>query len=500
MGIIQKQSIRSTIGISIGFIVGAFNLLVLAPKLLSPEQLGLTRLITDLGITLATLGTFGALPVIYKFFPFYKSLLPKEKNDLSFITLMVCITGFAVICLAGYVFKDTIVQKYSTKSPLFVQYSYLVYPFCLFYLLFAWIESFGWSFKKGFTSNMLRELLPRLLFTVLLVLLTLKLISFTLFLFLFSCSYLLPVAILYAVLKRTGDFDFNTSISKLSVRLKGKMLSFGLFHFGAQFLNLLSTTADTFIISSKAARGLADTAIFLIATYVVTLMEIPQRSITAISIPVLSEAWKTKNMQSIRNIYTKSVTNLLIVGLAMFCLILLNVRNLAIFLGKDYQGIELLVFFLGVGKLVNLGTGANTQIISTSNYWKADFTTNVIYTIIALPLNYILIAHFGVLGAAYSTLIASSFYNAMRFTFLWVKFGLQPYTWKDLLAIAYAAFSGIAAYYIPHTNNIYTDAAIHTAVFCIIFFPAVYFTGISEEVNQIIKKYILSIKGIIFRR
>ena len=55
MGIIQRQSIRSTIGISAGFLIGAFNLLVLAPKFLTTEQLGLTRLITDLGITLATL-------------------------------------------------------------------------------------------------------------------------------------------------------------------------------------------------------------------------------------------------------------------------------------------------------------------------------------------------------------------------------------------------------------------------------------------------------------
>ncbi len=82
MGTIQKQSIRSTIGISIGFAIGAFNLLVLAPKLLTTEQLGLTRLITDLGITLATLCTLGSLPVIYKFFPFYKSHLSPKK--LSF--------------------------------------------------------------------------------------------------------------------------------------------------------------------------------------------------------------------------------------------------------------------------------------------------------------------------------------------------------------------------------------------------------------------------------
>jgi len=500
MGIIQKQSIRSTISISIGFAIGAFNLLVLQTHILTTEQLGLTRLISELGITLATLCTLGSMPVVNKFFPFYKDHLSPEKNDLPFVTIMVCFSGFIIMCIGGYALRGVIIQKFSARSPLFVQYSWLIYPFCLFYLLYLWLEGFGWSFKKGATSNLLRELVPRLLFTLSIILLAVRVINLIQFLVLFSLSYLLPAAILFIILRKTGEFNFNTTISKLTTRLKSKMINFGLFIFGAQFLNLLSRNADTFIISSKAERGLTDTAVFTIALYVVTLMDIPQRSITAISIPVLAESWKNKNMKNISNIYTKSVANLLIIGLSMFCVVLVNVHNLAIFLGKDYKGIELVIFFLGLSKLIDLGTGANAQIISTSNYWKVDFTTTVIFTIIALPLNYILIAHYGLIGAAYATLIAICFYNAMRFGFLWIKFGLQPYTWKDVLAVVYAAMAGAVSYYIPRISNIYADSALRTLVFCVLFFPPVYFTGISAEVNQLIKKYVLLIKGIIFRR
>jgi O-antigen/teichoic acid export membrane protein len=500
MGIIQKQSIRSTIGISIGFAIGAFNLLVLAPKFLTTEQLGLTRLITDLGITLATLCTLGSLPVIYKFFPFYKSYLPPGKNDLPSITILICCTGFVVLSSAGYLFRNIIIQKFSTKSPLFVEYSWLVYPFCLFYLLYLWLEAFSWSFKKGVVSNLLREMAPRLLFTVLLLLFFFRIITLLEFLLLFSLSYLFPALVLFIVLRRTGQFNFNASFSSLTMRLKSKMINFGLFIFGAQFLNLLSRTADTFIISSKSPRGLTDTAVFTIATYVVTLMEIPQRSITSISIPVLSESWKNKNIKNISNIYTKSVANLLIIGLSMFCLVLLNVHNLGIFLGKDYKGIETVVFFLGISKLIDLGTGANSQIISTSNYWKVDFATTVIFTIIALPLNYILIAYNGLMGAAYATLIAIVFYNGMRFGFLWFKFGLQPYTWKDVLAIAYAGIAVLLSYWVPRMSNIFADSVLRSLVFCMLFFPPVYFTGVSAEVNQLIKKYILLIKVAIFRK
>jgi len=500
MGIIQKQSIRSTIGISIGFAIGAFNLLILQRHIITPEQFGLTRIITDIGITLATLCTFGSLPVIYKFFPFYKSHLSPQKNDLPFITMLVCVAGFVVICSFGYAFQHLIVQKYSSKSPLFVQYSWLIYPFCFCYLFFIWIEAFSWSFKKGVVSNTLREMAPRLLFTLLLVLYFFRVISLNWFALLFSLSYLLPAVALFFMLRKTGEFNFNASFSSLTQRLKGKMINFGLFIFGAQFLNLLSKTSDSLIISSVADNGLVDLAVFNIATYIVTLMEIPQRSITSISTPILSESWKNKDLKNISNIYTKSVANLLIIGLAMFCLLLLNVHNLSAYLGDDYKGIETVVFFLGVSKLIDLGTGANAQIISTSNYWKVDFITNVILTLIALPLNYILIKHFKLMGAAYATLIAIGFFNAMRFGFLWYKFGLQPYTIKDLLAIVYAAIAALTCNYIPRVSNIFLDAGIRTTVFCALFFPAVYFTGVSAEVNQMIKKYVLLIKGIIFRK
>jgi O-antigen/teichoic acid export membrane protein len=219
-------------------------------------------------------------------------------------------------------------------------------------------------------------------------------------------------------------------------------------------------------------------------------MEIPQRSLTSITTPVLAEAWKNKDLRNIGHIYQRSVTNLLIIGVVMFCLILLNAKNLAEFLGKDYKGIEMVVFFLGIGKLIDLGTGANTQVIGTSNYWKVDFTTNVIYTVLALPLNYILITHFGLMGAAYSTLISITLYNLMRFGFLWYKFGLQPYTWKDLLALFMGAVAAFVAYAIPDPGSFYVDAVVRTAVFCVLFIPAIYFLRISTEINLMIEKFL----------
>ena len=496
MGVIQKQSIQSTFINAFGFIIGAFNILILAPKFLTADEFGLTRIITEAGMTLAALCTLGCIPVVNKFFPFYKSYLKPKKNDLPFITLAVCITGFVIMCFAGYGAKDIVVRKFSERSPLFVEYSYLVYPFAFFWLLFIWLESFSWSFRKGVVSNTLKETLARVFFSILLLAFYYQLISLNQVFVLFSFQLLLPVIVLFFILRKTGEFMFVPSISPVTARLKGKMVNFGLFVFGAQFLSLLSRTVDTFILASKSDRGLADAGVFTIATYVVALMEIPQRSITSISVPVLAESWKNKDTKRISNIYTKSVSNLLVIGLGMFGLIWLNIHNLAGYLGKDFAGIEVIVLFMGVGTLIDLGTGANSQIISTSSYWKVDFTTNVIYTFIALPLNYILISRYGLMGAAYAFLISRAVFNSMRFGFLWVKFGLQPYSFKSVLAISIAIVCTLITYYIPRVPSVIADAVVRCTVFLLMFLPSIYFARISEEINQIMRSFL---KRISFR-
>src|SRR5690606_24520850 len=194
-----------------------------------------------------------------------------------------------------------------------------------------------------------------------------------------------------------------TPISSVTRRLKGRMINFGLFVFGAQFFHVLSRTNDTFLIFG--IKGLAETAVFAIASYVIAVLEIPQRSLNAISTPVLAEAWKNNDLSSIENIYKKSVANLLLIGLGLFGLIFLNIHNLSAFLGTGYENITLIVFIMGMAKVLDLGTGINAIIIGTSNYWKFDFYTNIAYTLLSIPLNFVLIKAYGLEGLAFSMLI-----------------------------------------------------------------------------------------------
>jgi len=501
MGIIQRQSIQSTFIILSGFVIGAVNLLILFPAFFSQAEIGMTRALMDISLTLATMATLGSLPVIYKFYPFYKDYLDKNKNDLPFISAIVCLIGFLLVLLGGYIFQDWIIRKLG-KSPEFAEYFYLVYPFTFLFLMYLWLEAFAWGLKKTPTSNFLKETLLRLIVTVLILLFAFRFLNLKQFMNLFGFAYLLPAFILLFILHRSGEWKLKfMSLSKVSRRMGKRMISFSIFVFSAQFLNVLSKTSDT--IFAIGFQGLPQAGIFAIATYLVTVMEIPQRSINAISTPILAENWKNRDMKNISDIYKKSVSNLLVIGTGLFCLILLNVSNVVDmmnYIGRksnaDYSVIVQIVMFMGLARVIDLGTGINTQIIATSNFWKFDFYTNILYTLLALPLNFILIKKFGILGLAYANLISLTVYNFVRYAFLFKKFGLQPYTYKSLLTILIATLSFLIAWLIPINFHWLISIILHTMIFCLFFIPSIYFGKVAPEINGVTDKMLQKLKEV----
>ncbi len=481
MGIIQKQGTRSSLFLLIGFCIGGINTIFLFPKIFSQAEYGLTRALLDTATILSILATLGTTPVIYKFFPYYRSLTTRKTNDLPFITGLICLMGFIAICIAGYIFKDFIIRKLG-KSPLFADNFFLVYPFTFFMLFYTWLEAFGWSFKKTVTTNFLKETFIRLLTTVLILFVFLGWMSTMQFMQWFSLSYALPALILLILLIRTKEWTFNFSISKVTRRLKPKMITFGLFVFGASFLNIASRTVDSFMIIGL--EGLAQTAIFLIASYLITFMDLPLRSINAIATPIIAESWKEKNYTNIATIYQKSTITLLVAGLFIYLMVLLNIHNLTLFLGTNYAEVPMVVLIMGIAKLIDLGTGVNGQIIGTSTNWRFDFFTNVLLTLLAFPLNFFLIKKFGIMGAAYSNLIAISLFNLVRLTFIYKKYGWQPYTINHVKVIVFSVLLFTSIYFIPFMMNMYVDTVVRSLLFASIFIPVILRLRVSEELNH----------------
>lgn len=487
---IQRQSILSSLVIFAGFGFGALNLLILQPRILSTEQWGMTRVVTELAVLLASLSTLGTPSVVAKFMPFYRRYLPANRSDLAGFTAII-FTGGLIFTLAGFALaKSGMVYLFGQRTPYFEAYYMYIGLFIFFQAMFMYLEVFAWFAGKTVVSNLLKEFVFRVLTTTCLLLFALKWIDFDGFMLLFGCIYLPNVAYLGYTLYRSGHLHFHFRPSSVTRRLQKKMFSLGSFVFLTGLSNIAFLVCDTLFLASLFSFSKA--GIYAIAQYFSQVLEIPMRSMQASSIPLISEYWRAKNYHGLQSIYRKSSMTLLIAGLGLGGLILINLRNINAFFPVDYQGIVTPIALLMIARWINLGTGLNAIIIQLSTYWRFDFISTLSYSLVGIPINYLLIKNFGMMGAAMANILAVALYNGLRWVFLYYKFGLQPFTWQTLLVfLAGIGLIGLV-YLIPQAGNLYIDGIWRSALFASLFLIFVLLSGVSEEVQQLWKKWVLN--------
>lgn len=492
MGQIRKQAILSSIVIYIGFFVGFINtwfFIRSGEHAFTPEQYGLTRLFFDIGQLMYAVSAFGVVAVVYKFFPYYKDNLEKKENDLYTWLLLIPMFGFLLVIGGGLLFEPLIVQKFSARSPIFVDYYHWTFLFGFGTLLFSILESFAWTYQKTIYSNFLRETGLRLLTLLLVMLFFFNLVEFDGFIKLFSLMFIVIALFLLFYLKRGGDLHFTLKESRVTKKFKGKMFALSSYVYGGSLIMILSQVADSIIISSVSENGIKDTGVYNLSSYIANLIQVPQRSIVAVTVAALSIAWKNKNLAEIERLYKRTSINLLLLGLFIFLGVWLNVEDAfdLLKIQGDYKAGLMVVFVLGITKLIDAGTGVNGQIIATSIHWRFEFFTGVILILLILPLNYFLIKQYGIVGSAYANLISFVIYNAIRYVFLLRKYRLQPFSSKTILALVTGAVAYFISYYLFTDMNGWMGVFLRSSLFSIIFISAVFALKLTPDAMQLVE-------------
>jgi O-antigen/teichoic acid export membrane protein len=494
MGSIRKQTIISSILVYFGFFIGAVNLFFYTKigsnhGAFTLEQFGLTRIFFDFAQNMYSFGSLGIIPVIYKFYPYYKDNLAKQQIDLMTWSMVTALVGFILVVFAGYFFQPIFLHQYERGSTLMVTYYYWMFPFALGMLLFSVLEGFCWALQKTVISNFLKETGLRLVTFVFIVLFYFKCISFALFIKLFAFLYLIIFFVLVIYLIRTKQLHFSFTVSRVTKKFRKKMLSMQILVFLGTCIASIAATIDSFIIAKF--QGLAVVAIFGVAQYAANIVQVPQRSIQSISAGVLSRAWKDKNMLEIARIYYRSCINLLIISLFIFGNIWLNVfQGMELMhIQKEYEKGLGVLFILGMVRIIDAGTGLNGMVINTSTFWRLDFYSGVILLAFRLPLTYYLIKNYGIIGSAFAELAAYSVYNFIRFEFLRRKFKLQPFNSKTLFTLGFALIAYCISYLLFNGIQGWFGICIRTTVFSILFILTIIYGNITPDAGQLIEQF-----------
>jgi len=329
----------------------------------------------------------------------------------------------------------------------------------------------------------------RFLTLLLILLFYFSAISYDGFIKLFAILYIIIAVVLGFILIRSKHFRFTFSISYVTRKFKKKMATLAAYIYGGTIILILSQVADSIMIASISEKGIIDAGIYSLAAYVANLIQVPQRSMIAITIPVLSQAWKDKNLGEINRIYQRTSINLLLIGLFIFGGIWLSINDAFTVLEvqKDYEAGLQVIFFLGIARLIDAGTGVNAQIIGTSTQWRFEFLTGVILLTLFLPLNYILIKQFGIVGSAYSNVISFAVYNAIRIWFLWYKYKLQPFNSKTILSLVLTLAAYLICYYLFQNMEGWTGIILRSILFGILFVAGVFVMKLTPDALQLLE-------------
>lgn len=497
MSQIRRQSIIASVMVYIGFALGFINTYLFTKEGgFTKEEYGLVGIFVAIASLMYAAANLGMPAYIGKFFPYYKGNVQQKQNDLLTWALFFSLIGFCIVTIAGLYFKNLIILKFGKNSPLLVHYYYWIFPFGLGLTLYSILEAYAWQLHRAIITNFLREILFRFFTTILIVLTLAGLITqFDVFIKIYSFTYMGIAIFLLVYLLSKNEIHFTFKKSIVTKKFRDKIFVLVSFVFGGALVYGISLIFDSLVIASVLPGGLESVAVFSLGQYMASLIQAPQRGILASSVGPLSQAWKDKNMAKIDRIYKQSSINQLIFAAGMFALIWLNFTDgiLTFGLQKGYLDAKWVFFFVGIYRIVDMGTGVNSQIIGTSTQWRFEFFTGIILILLTLPLTYILTkSPLEILGPPIASLISFVIYNAIRYWFLLYKFKLQPFTIKTLYTLLLAIFTYFVCWFLFRQQQGFWWMVLRSTVFLSIYIFGMLKLDLSSDVlpvwNTLLKK------------
>jgi O-antigen/teichoic acid export membrane protein len=260
------------------------------------------------------------------------------------------------------------------------------------------------------------------------------------------------------------------------------MIRFGLLLAVASFASMALRRIDAIVLGAASLKlvGVYTTAIFIAA-----FIEVPLGALERISHTRVSDCFARNDMQQVEKIYRDSVKYLLLAGGLLFILIVSCTRHIYELgnLPQSYSDCIGVVYIVGLGALINISTGTNSALLFYSSFYLSGTLWLIGTLILVLLLNLWLIPVYGIYGAAIASLTGSFVYNLMKFLFIFVKFGFQPYNRRSLLIAAIIAVIAAGGVLFPAiTGNALVNLLIKGSILTISYLGVIYYMRLAPEI------------------
>ena len=366
MGIVFRQSSRTTFMSYVGVAIGYVNVLWIFPAVLSPEEIGLLRLLPSLAFLILPFTQLGLSQSILKFFPQFEE--GKRKNELLSLMLLANLAGFGLTLILFKVFETKVFAFFHSKSPLANEYIHVsvILVFILSYLVI--FESFAKSILKIVFPGIVRDVIIRVLYTILVGIYFFGLISINQLVNSLILIYGMALGFLVTYVLKKGSLEVSLSFKRLTWSRVKPILNFSFFALLGASGNYIILNIDQAMISNVI--GLKGNGIYTTAFYIAIIIEMPRRAISNITTPLVSKLFKENLNSEVNQLYKKVSINQTVVGTLFLLGILTNVDTLFAMIpnNETYRAGINVVTIIGIAKIVDMIFGINSEIIVMSHY------------------------------------------------------------------------------------------------------------------------------------
>ena len=487
MGIIAKQSFYNSVSIALAFLIGAFNTVYLYPTYMGSSLQGLVVALLALSNLVQPFISFGVQHAVIKFFSSCET--KEEKDKLLSFSLLFPLIVFIILLIITFLFHHQITDFIATENEEMGKYAYLIlavaFSTALFEVFYNWLRIQLYSVF----GNFLKEFFPRaLIFTLLLIYAFggLDLDGFIMALILGYYLRLLLVVV-YSLIKYTPKFSFALPLQFKSI------LRYSLLIFMSGTAASLILDIDKSMISNILT--VENVAYYSVAIFIAAVIEFPGRAMFQIISPLVAKALNDEDDPTLLKLLKKSANNLLLISGLLFLLINLNLNDFYAWVNLgDYTVALEVVFIVSIGKLFTMSLGCLNNIITNSKYYAYVFWFSTTSAVLAVVLNLYLIQWYGIIGAAYATLMVIVLINFLKILLVQLRFKINPYSKKTFLTlgivlILYFTISEVSFEFDPFVSLVLRSILI-TAAFSIL----AYLLKLTVDLQQFLSKILPFLK------
>jgi O-antigen/teichoic acid export membrane protein len=483
LGIIINQSIRNATISYIGIVIGFIATIKLYPTILDTDQFGLTRIFIAISTLSSQVVNIGIPTSIVKFFPTLSKKTDRP-NGLFWAFCIPPLIGFGVYVLLAFVFRQPMIDAYQNDSSLFGTYYEFILPLVFFSSSFALLNAYVKAHLDSVFASFLQDVLQRLIVILALGLFFFDYISFDGFILIFAGNYALQYILLLSYALAKKYISFHPSFVLFRPDERSFFFSYSFYAFFSGFTLMLVGNIDLLMVGTF--EGLSKSGIYAIALYVGSVISVPKKAVSKISLPIISKSFANHDLLNIKKVYAQSSLNQFLAGFLIYIGVIANIDNLYRILPPEYAEGSIVIYIIGFTHLFDMLCGANGQIIIASKYFRFDLYASIVLMVSAVVLNYLLIPIYGLAGAASATAISVVLFNIIKLIFIRIKFNTQPFRPQLLLL----TLIGLTIIYLSRLFNpmewVYADILVRSITITMVYLFAVRMFKLSDEVNQTI--------------